>query len=68
MKEWKISLESEAKERTLATALIGPNLKCESVAFTFPLDCGGEEIRKAPMAYAPNLVGKVSQLRDQNDK
>ena len=70
MKEWKINLESEAKERTLATELVGPNLKCENVAFSFSLDggAGGEEIRKAPMAYVPDLVGKVTQLLDQNDK
>jgi hypothetical protein len=32
------------------------------------LDCDGEKIRKDPMAYAPNLVEKVTQLLDQNDK
>ena len=69
MKAWKINLESEAKERTLATKLVGPNLKAESVPFSFSLDGGAaEEIRKAPMAYIPDLVGKVTQLLEQNDK
>lgn len=68
MSVWKIHLESEAKERSLAKALVGPNLASEMVAFSFSLDGGGEEIRKAPMAYIPDLVEKVVQLLDQNDR
>lgn len=50
--------------------LVGPNLTSESIAFTFLIDggAGGEEVRKAPMAYVPDLVAKVTQLLDQNDK
>lgn len=68
MKVWKIHLASEAKERSLAKELIGPNLASEMVAFTFSLDGGGEEIRKAPMAYIPELTQKVTQLLDENDR
>ena len=68
MKEWKINLASEKKERCLAKKLIGPNVASETVPFTFALDDGGEEIRQSPMAYVPDLVSKVKQLLDQNDK
>jgi ribosomal protein S6E (S10) len=67
LKLWNIQLESEAKERALANKLVGSNLKCEMVMFTFTVD-GGEEIRKAPMAYIPDLVSKVKELLDQNDR
>lgn len=68
MKAWNISLGTEGKERARAHDLIGPNLTSESVAFTFSLDGGGEELRKAPMAYVPDLPAKVTQLLDQNDR
>lgn len=68
MHSWHISLSSESKVRALARDLVGPNLASELVPFTFSLDGGGEEIRKAPMAYIPDLQAKVKQLLDQNDK
>ena len=68
MKAWKIHLGSEAKQRSISKELLGPNLKSELVAFSFPLDHGGEEIRKAPIAYVPDLVAKVKQILDQNDR
>lgn len=68
MRIWHISLGTEGKERSLAYELIGPNLASESVAFTFSLDGGGEELRKAPIAYVPDLPAKVRQLLDQNDR
>lgn len=68
MKAWKINLDSEVKERSLAKELVGPNLESEIVAFTFTLDGGAEEIRKAPMAYIPDLIAKVKQLLEQNDE
>ena len=61
-------MASEAKERKLAQQLVGPNIEGEAVPFTFSVDSGGEEVRKAPMAYVPDLVSKVVQLLDQNDK
>ena len=69
LKEWKINLASEAKERVLAKKLVGPNLKAEMVAFSFSLDGGAaEEVRMAPLAYIPDLIGKVKQLLEQSDK
>ena len=68
MKAWKINLESEQKERSLANTQVGPNLASEMVAFTYTLDGGEEEIRTAPMAYVPDLVAKVKQLLEQNDR
>ena len=68
--KWNLKMDSEAKERKLRKGLIGDNIECEAVPLTFPLDGGkgGEEVRQAPMAYVPNLVEKVVQLLDQNDK
>lgn len=60
-------MDSEAKERKLRKGLIGHNIECEAVPLTFSLE-GGEEVRQAPMAFVPNLVEKVVQLLDQNDK
>ena len=68
MGAWRISFASEAKERCIAKVLVGPNLDGEAVAFTFPADGGGEEVQKAPMAFVPHMVAKVTQLLDQNDK
>lgn len=60
MKAWNITLGPEYKVRSLARDLVGPNLASELVPFTFSLDSGGEEVRKAPMAYVPDLPGKVT--------
>ena len=68
MGAWKISFANEAKERALASVLVGPNLDAEAVPFTFPYPGGGEQFRKAPMAFVPDLVEKVTQLLDQNDQ
>ena len=68
MKAWNVSFASERLERNLAKELVGPNYTAEAVMLTFPLDGGGEELRKAPFAYIPNLKDKVIQLLDQNDK
>lgn len=68
MGAWKISFGPEYKVRTLAQDLVGPNLASEMVAFTYSLDGGGEEVRKAPMAYVPDLPAKVIQLLEQNDR
>ena len=57
-----------SKERALASVLVGPSLDAEAVPFTFPNPGGGEQFRKAPMAFVPDLVGKVTQLLDQNDQ
>ncbi len=48
----------------LVKELVGPNLSSVTVPFTFAVE-GGEEIRRAPMAYVPNLVAKVTQQNDR---
>lgn len=69
LKSWNVKLDAEAKERSLAKELVGPNIEAEAAPFTHSIDGeSGEEIRKAPMAYIPNLVAKVVQILDQNDK
>lgn len=68
MAAWNVSFASESKERSLAKELVGPNYTAEAVVLTFPLEGGGEELRKAPFAYIPDLKHKVVQLLDQNDK
>ena len=69
MNAWNIGFGSELKQRSISKDLIGSNLKCENVSFSFYLDHHTyEEIRKAPLAYVPDLVGKVTQLLDQNDR
>ena len=69
MKAWNVSFAGEQKQRGLVRELVGPNLSSESLPFTFSIDKGkSEEIRRAPIAYVPDLVAKVTQLLDQNDK
>ena len=46
MGAWKITIAREAKERALASVLVGPNLDAEAVPFTFPNPGGGEQFRK----------------------
>lgn len=60
--QWNIKLDSEKKERVLAKELVGPNMDSELVPFTFVSDMDGQVVRKAPMAYVPDLVSKVIQI------
>ena len=55
-------MASERKQRKLAIEVLGDNLTVEKVAFTFPAEGGGTEVKDAPLAYAPNLVRKVADL------
>lgn len=68
MAAWNIYVASETKERALAKELVGPNLAAEAMPFTFPLEGGTEEVKKAPMAFVPDMISKVIQLLDQNEK
>ena len=63
-----ISLSSERKQRILAKEQVGDNLDTEVAPFLFSLTGGGEEIRAAAHAFIPNLVEKVIQLLEQNEK
>ena len=55
-------MASERKQRKLANDVLGDNLIVEKVAFTFPADGHGTELKDAPLAYAPNLIRKVADL------
>ena len=63
-------MDSETKERALAKDLVGDQIECEAVPFTFSPNTGaaGEVVKKAPMAYIPDLVPKIIQLLNENDK
>ena len=68
LKSSGVSLSSERKQRIIAKEQIGDNLEMENAPFSFNLTGGGEEIRAAAHAFIPNLVDKVIQLLDQNEK
>ena len=62
VEDLQVSMTSERKQRKLAIEVLGDNLTVEKVAFTFPAEGGGTEVKDAPLAYAPNLVRKVADL------
>ena len=64
----EISLSSERKQRKLAEELVGENLDAETAPFSFTLASGGEELRVAAHIFIPNLVEKVVQMLEQNEK
>ena len=68
LKEFKVSLASERKLRMLAKEVTGDNLTSEEAVFSFPLDGGGEEIRVAPFVYVPNLITKVTDRLQENER
>ena len=58
-------LVGEKQQRVLAQELLGDNLEAEAVPMTFPLNTGVEEIRAVPMAYIPDLRGKVMAILEE---
>lgn len=62
-----IRLASERRMRKLSERIVGDNLAAEEVPLAQPLRLGVDVIL-APMVYVPDLVGKISQLLDQNDR
>lgn len=62
-------MEGEFRQRSqAAVSLQGIDRSKSPVRHSFPLDSGGEEIRKAPIVYCPDIVAKVKQLLDQNER
>ena len=59
-------LAGEHRQRALARTLLGNNLEAEAAPMSFPLKSGGEEIRATPLAYIPDLSGKVVSLLQQS--
>ena len=68
LKCFKISFASEAKQRALAKILVGENLHSEMGAFTAHKEGGGKEIKKAPLVCVPNLIAKVTDILNLNDR
>lgn len=54
--------------RRLSNEIIGDNLTGEIAPFSFPLASGGEEIKGAALVYIPDLVTKVEQMLDDNER
>ena len=53
--------------RKITDEMIGDNLEGEVAPFSFQMPTGGEEIRGAPLVYVPNLIQKIIQtLEEQN--
>ena len=68
LKSSGVSLSSEKKQRKVANEQVGDNLKAETAPFSFNLTSGGEELRAAAHVFIPNLVQKVVQLLEQNER
>ena len=54
--------------RHICRQIVGDNLKGEMALFYFPLPSGGEELRGAPLVYIPDLVKKVVDLLEENQR
>ena len=67
LKAWGIKLASEKQLRKQSEQQMGNNLQSEAVPFCFPLK-SGIDLRPAPLVYVPDLVKKVIQTLDQNNR
>ena len=54
--------------RHICRQIVGDNLKGEMALFSFPLPSGGEELRGAPLVCSPDLVEKVIDLLEENQR
>lgn len=63
-----VHIASERKQRKLSKEIVGDNIESELGAFTFPTDKGGEEIRKVPYVYVPNLIAKVADVFSEYER
>lgn len=68
LKASNISLASEWSMRKIANDIVDNNLSGEIAPFSFPLSSGGEEIRGAPLVYVPDLIRKIVQHLDDNNR
>ena len=62
-----VKLASERKMRMLSKHMVGENLVAEEVPLSQPLKLG-VDLMLAPLVYVPDLVSKIIQLLDQNDR
>lgn len=68
LKSSGVSLSSEGRQCVIANQQIGDNIDSEAAPFSFSLPSGGEELRAAAHVFIPNLVQKVFQLLEENEK
>ena len=54
--------------RKIIDEMIGDNLEGEVAPFSFKMPTGGEEIRGAPLVYVPNLIQKIIQTLEEQDR
>ena len=54
--------------RHVSRKAVGENLKGELAPFSFSLPSGGEEFRGAPLVFIPDLILKVVELLEENDR
>ena len=67
MKAQGIKLASERSVRRLSEEMLGDNLAATEVPLSQPLRFG-VDLKVSPLVYVPDLVGKILQLLEQNDR
>lgn len=67
MKGQGIQLASERSIRRVSNELLGDNLVATEVPLSQPLRLG-VDLKISPLVYVPDLVGRVLQLLDQNER
>ena len=61
-----VKVASEKNQRILSKQLITTQIASEVAPFTHQLKKGGKEVKKAAMAYIPDLVQKITELLEQH--
>ena len=54
--------------RYICRQIVGNNLKGEMARLSFPSTSGGEELRVAALVYIPDVVLKVVDLLEENER
>ena len=62
-----MQIVSEKELRRVSHELLGDNLVGEDAPFSFPTNSGVDSLQ-APLVYIPDLLGKNTQIVDQNYK
>ena len=68
LKSSGICLAGEERMCHISSQIVCDNLKGEIAPFLFPIPSGGEEIKGAPLVYIPQLVDKIVQLMEGNER
>ena len=67
MKAQGIQLASERRVRRLSQEILGDNLAATEVPLSQPL-WFGVDLKVSPLVYVPDLVERILQLLEQNDR